>query len=183
MSKEIENIQNELSGLQYSIDQIQLSKINIDLAFISNTTVTKELIEHSEKYFESREESQKAWKRKVSEAGELEDKDIESLLSHIEEVKKLEDKINSQLDNYLGLFSPNQQSDFHYMLDALQNFVEWADNYSKKIKSFEAGRVSEKQLEEFQVNSEFVSLCCNWLSSTVSTVLKYGFDDSKEETV
>lgn len=182
MSKEIENIQNELSGLQYSIDQIQLSKINIDLAFISNTTVTKEFIEHSEKYFETREESQKAWKRKIAGAGELEDNDIESLLSHIEEIEKLEAKINNQLDNYLELFPPNQQSDFHYMLDALQNFVEWAGDYSKKIQLFEAGKVTEKQLEEFQVSSEFVSLCCNWLSSTVSTVLKYGFGDSESET-
>lgn len=218
MPKTKEEVKNELTGLQYSIDKIQLSKINIDLLFISNTSYTKELIENSERYFESREKSQKEWEKKVTEAAGLEydeskpfdrqriyeilgdemdpipkpeDKEfndspheeIESLLSHVEEVKKIDNDINNQLDDYLKLFSPSQQSDFHYMLDALQSFVEWSEDYSGRIKSFETGKISEKQLEEFTTSSEFVSLCCNWLSSTVSTVLKYGFDNTDDETV
>lgn len=219
MPKTTEDVKNELTGLQYSIDQIQLSKINIDLKFISNTSFTKDIIENSERYFESREKSRKEWERKVTEAAGLEynetkpfdrqriyeilgdemdqipksenqdsisnsgDDEVESLLTHIEEVKKLDDEINHQLDDYLELFPPTQQSDFHFMLDALQNFVEWAEDYSNKIQSFETGDGSEKQLEEFKVSSEFVSLCCNWLSSTVSTVLKYGFGSTDDETV
>ena len=183
MPKTTEEVKNELTGLQYSVDQIQLSKINIDLEFISNTLFRKGLIENSERYFDSREKYQKEWKKKVSEADGLEENDIESMLHHITEIKKLEENINNQLDDYLELFPPNQQSDFHYMLDALQNFVEWAEDYSKKMKSFEAGEGSEKLLEEFRMSSEFVSLCCNWLSSTVSTVLKYGFGGAESESV
>lgn len=218
MPKTTEEVKNELTGLQYSIDKIQLSKINIDLMFISNRSYTKELIENSERYFESREKSQKEWEKKVTEAAGLEydeskpfdrqkiyeilgdemdqipkpedkgfsdypDEEMESLLSHVQEVKKIDNDINDQLDEYLELFPPNQQSDFHFMLDALQNFVEWAEDYSDRIKSFEGGKISEKQLEEFTTSSEFVSLCCNWLSSTVSTVLKYGFGGSDDETV
>lgn len=218
MPKTTEEVKNELSGLQYSIDQIQLSKINIDLLFISGTPFTKELIENSETYFESREKSQKEWEKRVTEAAGLEydeskpfdrkkileilgdeidempgpgneelnngqDEAIKSFVSQIKEVKKIDERINNQLDNYLELFPPNQQSDFHYMLDALQNFVEWSEDYSKRIRSFKTAEDSEKELEEFRTSSEFVSLCCNWLSSTVSTVLKYGFGGSESDRV
>ncbi len=218
MPKTIEDVKNELTGLQYSVDQIQLSKINIDLMVVSNTSFTEELIENSERYFESRTKRQKEWERKVTEAAGLEydeskpferekileilgdemdefpgpdnnemnnghSEEIESFLRHIKEVKQLDENINNQLDDYLALFSPNQQSDFHFMLDALQNFVEWSEDYSQKIRSIQPGKASEKQLHEFGTSSEFVSLCCNWLSSTVSTVLKYGFGGSESDRV
>ncbi|WP_234571556.1 hypothetical protein [Rhodohalobacter sp. 614A] len=219
MSEIIEKTKNELTGLQYSLDQIQLNKINVDLLFISNTPYTRGLIENSERYFDSRVQTQKEWEKKVTEAAGLEydetqpfdrqriyeilgdemdetitpenqesihsseEVEIESLLSHIGEIKELDQKINDQLDHYLELFPATQQIDFHFMLDALQNFVEWADDYSTKIKSFKRGNISEKEMEEFKISSEFVSLCCNWLSSTVSTVLKYGFGGSESETI
>ncbi len=187
MPKTTEDVKNELTSLQYTIDQIQLSKINIDLLFISNTPFTKEIIENSERYFESRAKSQQDWERKVTEAAGLEydesktfdrkkifeilgdemdeipgsenngsnnfseNDEVESLLRHVEEVKKLDDNINGQLDDYLELFPPNQQSDFHFMLDALQNFVEWAEDYSNKIKAFKTSEGSEKLMEECRV--------------------------------
>lgn len=219
MPKTTEDVKNELTGLQYSIDQIQLSKINIDLLFISNSSFTKELLENSETYFESREKSRKEWERKVTEAAGLdydeskpfnrdkiyeilgddidkisgaesrerinisENEEVESFLGHVTEVHTLENHIDDQLDDYLELFPPNQQSDFHFMVDALQNFVEWTDDYSKRLNAFKKGEGSEKLLEEFRISSEFVSLCCNWLSSTVSTVLKYGFGGSESESI
>lgn len=218
MPKSVEEVKNELTGLQYSIDQIQLSKINIDLMVVSNMPFTKELFENSEKYFESREKRQKEWERKVTEAAGLEydeskpfvrqkildilgddidevsiskhdelfnnqEGEIKSFLSEIEAVEKLDDRINNQLDDYLELFPPNQQSDFHYMLDALQNFVQWSGDYAGKIKSLESGDTTKELIEEFKTSSEFVSVCCNWLSSTVSTVLKYGFGGSESETI
>lgn len=165
MPRTTEDVKNELTGLQYSVDQIQLSKINIDLLLISNAPLTKELIENNEiNIFPENDE-------------------IESFLHLVEEVKNLDGHINNQLNDYLELFPPNQQSDFHFMLDALQNFVEWSEDYANKVKSFETAEGSEKQLEEFRTSSEFVSLCCNWMSSTVSTVLKYGFDSLDDETV
>lgn len=163
MPKTTEDVKNELTGLQYSIDQIQLSKINIDLIIISST--------------------QKAKEKNKDSIHDQEANEIESFLGHVEEVKKVDNDINNQLDDYLELFPPNQQSDFHYMLDALQSFIEWSENYSNRIKSFQTGNSSEKQLEEFETSSEFVSLCCNWLSATVSTVLKYGFGGSESDTV
>lgn len=214
----VEKVKNELTGLQYSIDQIQLSKINMDLRVESDVSFKKDLIENSEKYFETRDEKQKEWERKVTEAAGLEydetkpfdrqkvleilgdeideipnpeqtdfsenqDEEIKNLVSQIEGVKKLDERMNSQLDDYLELFPPNQQSDFHYMLDALQNFVEWSGDYAKKIQLLENGRPSKEELEAFRNSSEFVSLCCNWLSSTVSTVLKYGFGGSESEMI
>jgi hypothetical protein len=219
MSKSVEDVKNELTGLQYSIDQIQLSKINIDLLFISNASFTRDLLENSETYFESREKSRKEWERKVTEAAGLEydeskpfdrekvyeilgddmdeiseseskkafhnseNDEIERFFQHVEDVKVLEDQIHHQIEAYLELFPPNQQSDFHFMVDALQNFVEWTGDYSKRLNSFKKGDGSEKLLDEFRISSEFVSLCCNWLSSTVSTVLKYGFGGSESESI
>lgn len=218
MPKSAEEVKNELTGLQYLIDQIQLTKINIDLMIVSNVSLKKDLFENSERYFESREKRQKEWERKVTEAAGFEydeskpfdrekimeklgadldnipgpenddftneqSDEIQSLVTRIEEVEKLDSDINDRLEEYLDLFPPNQQSDFHYMLDALQNFVEWSGEFARKLQSFKNGEPSQDQLEEFKTSSEFVSLCCNWLSSTVSTVLKYGFGGSESETI
>lgn len=214
MPKTTEDLKNELTGLQYSLDQIQLNKINIDLMIASNRSYKRELIENSERYFETREKSQKEWERKVTEAAGLEydesepfdrqkiyeilgdemdaipnadnkespghliNDEVERFFSYVNEIQNFDEDVNRHLDQYLELFPPHQQSDFHFLLDALQNFVEWSRDYSAKIKSFETRKGSEKELEDFRTSSEFVSICCNWLSATVSTVLKYGFEST-----
>lgn len=186
MSVTIDKVKNELHGLQYFVDQIQLNKINVDLKFISNAAHSKEFYEdlkgYRERYIELHDKSpEEEDGKKATGDANVEDSEEESLLSNIEGVIIFYDDLTNQLDAYLDLFHPSQQSDFHYMLDAMQSFVEWTGDYADKIKSFKSGNISEKQIEEFKMSSEFVSVCCNWLSSTVSTVLKYGFDEIDEE--
>ena len=218
MPKTTEDVKNELTGLQYSLDQIQLKKINIDLWVTSNSSFSKHLIENSEKYFESRKQSQKEWEKKVTEAAGLEydesrpfdrekvykilgdevvnfpgfdetdsihdggEGEIESFINYVGEVKKFDKNVENQLDDYLLLFPPSKQSDFHFVLDALQNFIEWAEDYSDKIQAVDKMQESDQKMEKFRTSSEFVSVCSNWLSSTVNTVLKYGFDNREEGT-
>lgn len=168
----IDQAQNELTSLQYSVDQILLNKMEVDYRYESNTPRT-------EHYHKDEEGDAKTFSEMDKQSQkDRENNEEEIILGSIEEVRRLYNNITDQLDDYLELFSPTQQSDFHYMLDALQTFGEWSDDYSKKLQSLEIGNISDKQIDEFRVSSEFVSVCSNWLGATVSTVLKYGF--SKE---